>query len=194
LISDEVMTAARRDLPYDEIRDMAHGILTTDDLEPGVAEMTQMIYIECLFAEGTKMMALFAPIGPGKKPVSAGPVPGEVIVPEGEVEVLAGLDRIEVAVINTGDRDIQVRSHSHFFETNRALDFDRPATWGHKLDVPAGMGVRFEPGVRKTVRLVPIEGARRVIGAGGLVMGALDALGVKEAALAIARERGYRGV
>ena len=68
-ITDEVMLAARRDLPYDEIRDMAGRLLTTDDVEPGVAEMIPMLYIECLFAEGTKVMALFEPIGPGEKPV-----------------------------------------------------------------------------------------------------------------------------
>jgi urease subunit gamma/beta len=99
----------------------------------------------------------------------------------------------EIEVVNTGDRDIQVRSHTHFFETNRALNFDRAASWGMKIDRPAGTGIRFEPGVVKTVPLVPIEGERRILGAAGLVMGSLDAPGAKERSLERARDRGYKG-
>ena len=78
-LTDEVMLAARRDMPYAEIRDMAGRLLTTDDVEPGVAEMIPMLYIECVFAEGTKLMALFEPIAPGDTSVDDDIVPGEII-------------------------------------------------------------------------------------------------------------------
>ncbi|MCW6507449.1 urease subunit beta [Lichenifustis flavocetrariae] len=192
-LTDEVMLAARRDFPYDEIRDMASRLLTTDDVEPGVAEMIPMLYIECLFAEGTKVIALFEPISPGTKSVTDKVVPGEIISPDDDIEMFTDLPAVTIDVVNTGDRDVQVRSHTHFFEVNRALDFDRAAAWGMKIDRPAGTGVRFEPGVVKAVRLVPIEGNRVVRGQAGLVNGALDAAGAKQASLALAKSRGYLG-
>jgi urease subunit gamma/beta len=191
LLTDEVMLAARQDRPYDEIRDMAGRLLSAEDVEPGVPAMIPMLYIECLFAEGTKVMALFEPIAP---PATAEEIiPGEIISPEGDVALLADLPVVSIEVVNTGDRDVQVRSHTHFFEVNRALQFDRAAAWGMKVDRPAGMGIRFEPGVPKTVRLVPIEGARAVHGQAGLVSGPLDAPGAKTRAIGIARARGYLG-
>lgn len=193
LITDEVLLAARRDMPYAEIRDMASRLLTTDDVEPGVAEMTPMIYIECAFAEGTKLLVLFEPIAPGHLPVEESGYPGQVFTPEGEIAFFEDDPAVTVEVVNTGDRDIQVRSHTHFFEANRALDFNRAAAWGMKLDRPAGMGVRFEPGVPKAVRLVPIAGSRTVIGQAGLVNGPLDAEGAKARALEAARAHGYKG-
>lgn len=192
-LTDEVMTAARRDLPYAEIRDMAGRLLTTDDVEPGVAQMIPLIYIECLFAEGTKVMALFEPIGPGEAEIADGLVPGEIIAGDGDIESFADLPAITIDVVNTGDRDVQVRSHTHFFEVNRALRFDRAAAWGMKVDRPAGAGIRFEPGVVKSVRLVPIAGDRVVRGQAGLVNGPLDAPSAKDAALERARARGYQG-
>ena len=192
-LTDEVMLAARRDLPYDEIRDMAGRLLTADDVEPGVAAMIPMLYIECLFAEGTKVIALFEPVGPGERPDGSGLVPGEILAPEHDIAVLAGLPVLTIDVVNTGDRDVQVRSHTHFFEVNRALDFDRAAAWGMKIDRPAGTGIRFEPGVVKAVPLVPIEGHRVVRGQAGLVDGPLDAAGAKQAALRLAKARRYLG-
>lgn len=192
-LTDEVLLAARRDLPYAEIRDMASRLLTTDDVEPGVAQMITMLYIECLFAEGTKVMALFEPIGPGALPLLDDIVPGEIISPPDDIEMFADLPVTTIEVVNTGDRDIQVRSHTHFFETNRALKFDRAAAWGMKIDRPAGTGIRFEPGVPKSVALVPIEGARLIRGAAGLVMGPLDAPDAKQQSLERARARGYLG-
>lgn len=192
-ITDEVMTGARRDLPYAEIRDMASRLLTTDDVESGVAEMIPMIYIECMFAEGTKVMAIFEPILPGSKPVEDPTIPGEIIPGGDEIEMFTDLPVITIDVINTGDRDIQVRSHSHFFETNRALKFDRAAAWGMKVDRPAGTGIRFEPGAVKSVRLVPIAGNRVVLGQAGLVNGPLDGSGAKHKSLELAKSRGYLG-
>jgi urease subunit beta len=101
-------------------------------------------------------------------------IPGEVIPGEGEITLNAGRDAITLAVANTGDRPVQVGSHYHFFETNGALAFDRPAARGRRLDIPAGTAVRFEPGQTREVRLVPIAGARRIWGFNGLVTGALD--------------------
>ncbi|MGY3441929.1 urease subunit beta [Bradyrhizobium sp. USDA 4473] len=192
-ITDEVMTAARRDLPYADIRDMAGRLLTVDDVEPGVAPMIPMLYIECLFAEGTKVMAVFEPIAPSDSAVAEDLVPGEIIAGGEDIESFAGLPAITIEVVNTGDRDVQVRSHTHFFEVNRALRFDRAAAWGMKIDRPAGAGIRFEPGVTKSVRLVPIAGDRVVLGQAGLVNGPLDAPSARDAALKQARARGYQG-
>jgi urease subunit gamma/beta len=193
VIADEVMTMARRDMPYAEIRDAANKLLTTDDVEPGVAEMIPMLYIECLFAEGTKVMAVFEPIGPGSEPLSDDLVPGEITAGGGDIVMFADQPVVTIDITNTGDRDIQIRSHSHVFETNRALRFDRAAAWGMKIDMPSGTGIRFEPGVTKSVRLVPIAGARVVLGQAGLVNGPLDAPGAKERSLELARSRGYIG-
>jgi urease subunit gamma/beta len=193
LIADEVMLAARQDRPYEDIRDWACGLLTTDDVEPGVAEMITMLYIECLFAEGTKVIALFDPIGPGDKPVEDPVIPGEILTPDEDIEIFDPALTVTIDVVNTGDRDVQVRSHTHFFETNRALKFDRAAAWGMKVDRPAGLGVRFEPGVVKSVRLTPIAGERVVLGQAALVNGPLDAPGAKDRGLALAKARGYLG-
>ena len=193
LITDEVMLAARRDMPYEEIRDMAGRLLTTDEVMPGVAEMIPLVYIEAAFAEGTKVVAVFEPIRMGEKPLVEEIIPGEIITPDENLEIFGDLPAATVEVVNTGDRDIQVRSHAHFFEANRALKFNRAATWGMKLDVPSGSGVRFEPGIPKDVGLVPISGSRVVFGQAGLVNGPLDAPGAREAALERARDAGYLG-
>src|ERR1700712_1852657 len=118
LICDEVLTAARRDQPYEDIRDLAGRLLSTDDVMPGVMEMIPLICIEAGFAEGTKLIAIFDPIRPGEDTAPLADedaiVPGEIIVPDGDVELFAGEQVVTLEVINTGDRDIQVRSHAHF--------------------------------------------------------------------------------
>jgi urease subunit beta len=101
--------------------------------------------------------------------------PGEVIVGEGDIELFGDSTTISVDVANTGDRPIQVGSHYHFAEANHALSFDRTASRGHRLAVPAGTSVRFEPGIALTVALVPLAGRRIVPGLRGEVAGALDA-------------------
>ena len=193
LIADEMLVAARRDMPYEEIIEMAGQLLTTDDVMPGVADMVSLVSVEGCFAEGTKMLVVFRPVGPGALPVEQAPVAGEIITPDEEIEINAGRPRVTLTVLNTGDRDIQVRSHAHFFETNRALQFDRAAAWGMRLDTPSGTGVRFEPGLERSVTLVAIGGARRAHGFAGLVDGALDEPGRANTALATARARSYRG-
>ena len=94
---------------------------------------------------------------------------------------------------NTGDRPIQVGSHCHFFEANRALKFDREKSYGFRLQVPAGTAVRFEPGEAKRVTLVAFGGNRVAFGINGLVNGKLDDPGVREKALASARDQGFMG-
>lgn len=100
-------------------------------------------------------------------------IPGEVLTPEGEITLNEGREAIVLEVANTGDRPVQVGSHYHFAETNAALDFDRDAARGRRLDVPSGTAVRFEPGQTRRVALVPYAGGRRVVGFRGLVMGDL---------------------
>ena len=100
-------------------------------------------------------------------------IPGEIIPAAGEIEVNAGADRIVLAVANTGDRPVQVGSHYHFAETNPALDFDRAAAHGRRLDIAAGTALRFEPGQSRDVTLIPYGGGRVAIGFRGTVMGAL---------------------
>ena len=100
-------------------------------------------------------------------------IPGEIVTPEGELELNVERPKVSVKVANTGDRPIQVGSHYHFYETNSALAFDREATLGFRLDIPAGTAVRFEPGQTRDVTLVAYAGARRVFGFNGKVMGPL---------------------
>jgi len=100
-------------------------------------------------------------------------IPGEIMVGEGEITLNEGAEALEIEVANTGDRPVQVGSHYHFAETNSALDFDRDAARGMRLDIAAGTAVRFEPGQRRTVRLVPYGGARAVWGFNQQIMGAL---------------------
>ncbi len=91
-------------------------------------------------------------------------IPGEVVPADGVIETLPGAPRTELEVTNTGDRPVQVGSHLHFAQANRALAFDRAAAHGLRLDVAAGTAVRFEPGITRTVTLVPLGGARVVPG------------------------------
>ena len=193
LIADEMLLAARADQEYAAIVDMAGSLLTTDDVMAGVAAMVEMVAVEADFAEGTKMVIVFRPIGQGERPVEAHPVAGEMITPDEDIEVNAGRTKTIVEVVNTGDRDIQVRGHAHFFETNRALEFDRAAAFGMRLDVPSGQGMRFEPGLRKTVHLVAFGGDRLVYGQAGLVDGTTLTDESRKAALALARAQNYRG-
>ena len=99
--------------------------------------------------------------------------PGEIITEPGDITLNDGAEVTVLAVSNTGDRPVQVGSHYHFAETNSALNFDRPAARGLRLDIAAGTAVRFEPGQTREVRLVPFGGARRVYGFNQAVMGEL---------------------
>jgi urease subunit beta len=112
-------------------------------------------------------------------------IPGEVFPGDGAIEINAGKPVLALTVRNTGDRPIQVGSHYHFAEANAALDFDRTAAWGHRLAVPAGTSVRFEPGMPRDVDLVPLAGARIVPGLRGLAGGPLDGPAPDDAGTAV---------
>jgi urease subunit beta len=101
-------------------------------------------------------------------------IPGEILTANGEIELNVGRVTLKLAVANTGDRPIQVGSHYHFAETNVALEFDRAAARGYRLNIAAGTAVRFEPGQQRTVELVALGGARIVVGFSGAVMGPLE--------------------
>jgi len=115
--------------------------------------------------------------------------PGEYFIVDGEIELNAGRDTIRLRVDNAGDRPIQVGSHTHFFEVNRFLRFDRPAAYGRRLDIPAGTALRFEPGEGREVALVPFGGERRAYGMSAITDGALDER--HDHALAEAQRRGF---
>lgn len=100
-------------------------------------------------------------------------IPGEYQIQPGEIELNVGRRTLTLGVANSGDRPIQVGSHYHFFETNDALEFDRAASRGMRLNIPAGTAVRFEPGQRREVELVDLGGGRRVFGFAGRVIGDL---------------------
>jgi urease subunit beta len=100
-------------------------------------------------------------------------IPGEVLVAAGDLELNAGRSQITLMVANTGDRPVQVGSHYHFAEANPGLNFDRAAARGMRLDIAAGTAVRFEPGQRREVNLIPISGTRHIFGFNAKVMGAL---------------------
>jgi urease subunit gamma/beta len=187
-LTDEAMLMARQDVPYAEIRDRVSRLLDPEDVMEGVPAMITLVMIELPMEEGTKLLAVFDPIVAGD---ASDILPGEVVPGPGRIELFSDLETMTVEVVNTGDRDIQVRSQTHFFEVNRALAFDRAAAYGTKLAVSSGAGERFEPGLPKRVQLVPIAGDRIVLGQGGLVNGRLDDPEVRSRAFNLARERGY---
>lgn len=193
LITDEVLTASRRGLAHAELVELGGKLLTTDDVEPGVASMIPHLAMEACMAEGTKLVVIFDPVKPGKTPLIDTLIPGEITPQAGDIEINVNRQRVTLQVINTGDRAIQVRSHAHFFETNRALQFDRAKAFGMKLDRPSGTGVRFEPGVATQVDLVKIGGTGEVIGFSNLTNGFIDDPKVRANALAKAKALGYKG-
>ncbi|MEV4275540.1 urease subunit beta [Actinoplanes xinjiangensis] len=101
-------------------------------------------------------------------------IPGEILFGDGDIEINAGRPTVALTVRNTGDRPVQVGSHFHFAESNAALEFDRTAAWGHRLAIPAGTSVRFEPGIPRDITLVALAGNRIVPGLRGLAGGPLD--------------------
>ncbi len=117
-------------------------------------------------------------------------IPGEYILATGDIEANVGRDTVDLTITNTGDRPVQVGSHYHFFETNRALAFDRKASFGKRLNIPSGTAVRFEPGENKRVTLVALGGTKKVYGLNGLTNGETTA-STQNAALKLAAETGF---
>ena len=101
-------------------------------------------------------------------------IPGEIFTEDGDIELNSGKDVIAISVSNSGDRPVQVGSHYHFFETNKALIFNREITLGMRLDIPAGTAIRFEPGDTTEVKLLSFSGYRNVFGFNSLINGPLD--------------------
>jgi len=120
-------------------------------------------------------------------------IPGEIFPASGDVEAFQGRETKELSVKNVADRPIQVGSHCHFFEANRALVFDREQAFGFRLCIPAGTAVRFEPGEEKNVTMVALAGSRVAYGINGLTEGALDDRQIKTRALSHAGDRGFAG-
>jgi urease beta subunit len=120
-------------------------------------------------------------------------IPGEYILAEPDIDANVGRETIELTVVNTGDRPIQVGSHFHFFEVNKALIFDRRQAFGKRLNIPAGTAVRFEPGDDKTIKLVRLGGAAKVMGLNALTDGPTDDSDA-DAAVDRADARGFAGM
>lgn len=166
LIADEVVEAARAGSTVAEAARIGAHLLTEDDLLPGVAALVGTVQVEGFFDDGQKLVTIHDPIRPGtmSDPAEAEVTPGEILVEAGEIELNSGRETATVTVINTGDRPIQVGSHFHFFEVNRALSFDRRAAYGMHLDIASGTAVRFEPGEERDVQLTDFGGTRELYG------------------------------
>jgi len=178
LIATQVLELIRDGRSVAELMDLGRRLLGRADVMDQVGEMLHEVQVEGTFPDGSKLVTIHHPIAlehgdltlalygsflpvPARKETDApagsslSRPPGEVMAADGDLELNAGREAVAVSVTNHGDRPIQVGSHYHFIETNRALAFDREATFGMHLDIPAGAAVRFEPGEQKTVRLVP---------------------------------------
>ena len=193
IITDEILEGARDGRSVADLIGWGSTILTTDDVMPGIAAMMPILQVECVFPDGTKLVTVHEPIRPteGSEPDTL--EPGAILPLEGDIELSAGRPRVTLDVTNTGDRPVQIGSHYHFFEVNRALDFDRAKALGFRLDIPAGTAVRFEPGQRKTVTLTGFGGLRELTGLNNLTQGRLDSDAARAAALARAKARGFKG-
>jgi urease subunit gamma/beta len=195
IIADEILEGAREGRSVADLIGFGSTILTSDDVMPGVPELMHILQVEGTFPDGTKLVTVHDPIRPGQDAAadSAPIVPGEIIAAEGEVELNRGRRSHRLSVVNTGDRPVQIGSHYHFFETNKALDFDRAAAFGMHLDIPAGTAVRFEPGESKEVTLVAFGGTGEVYGLNALTQGSTRSDQRKADALRRARDQAFKG-
>ena len=192
-ICDELLMCAREGRALKDLMGYGAEILTSDDVMAGVPELIPVIHVEAVFPDGAKLITVHQPIRPGMQESPPGPRAGEIITPDEDIELNAGRRTGSVTVTNTGDRPVQIGSHFHFFEVNRALEFDRAATFGMRLDIPSGTAVRFEPGQEKEVALVEFGGRGRISGFSSLTEGMIDSPEVKEQAIARAKAGGFRG-
>ena len=192
-ICDELLMCARAGRPLKDLMGYGAELLTSDDVMPGVPELVPVIHVEAVFPDGTKLITVHQPIRPGTAESPPSPRAGEIITPDEEIELNAGRRTGKVTVTNTGDRPVQIGSHFHFFEVNRALEFDRAATFGMRLDIPSGTAVRFEPGQEKAVALVEFGGRGRISGFNSLTEGMIDSPEVRDQAIARAKAGGFRG-
>ena len=199
LISTQLLEFIRDGRTVAELMQLGRQLLGRDDVLEGVAEMIDEVQIEGTFPDGTKLVTVHHPIvsvrgdralalygsfltpfaetagSVGHDVVDIDARPGAVEATPGEITLNAGRETIELVVSHHGDRPIQVGSHYHFVETNRALVFDRTAAYGMRLDIPAGTAVRFEPGETRTVTLVAIAGAQVIRGGNNWANGPVSA-------------------
>ncbi len=159
IITDHLLEGARDGRTVAELMVSGREVLTRDDVMDGVPEMLHDVQVEATFPDGTKLVTVHHPI-PDSEPSD----PGEILFGDGDIEINPGAPRLELEIVNTGDRPVQVGSHVHLPQANAALAFDRAAAHGHRFDIPAGTAVRFEPGVAQRVPLVPLGGPREVHG------------------------------
>ena len=193
IISDEILEGAREGRSVADLMSFACEILSWEDVMPGVPAMLPMLQVEATFLDGTKLVTVHDPIRPTPHSPDTGFEPGRLICAEGDIEINAGRRKVALSVVNTGDRPVQIGSHYHFFEANKALRFDREVAFGLRLDIPAGTAVRFEPGQEKQVNLTEFGGTKVLGGLNGLTAGAADDPNVKSSALAAARDRDFLG-
>ncbi|QDF27537.1 urease subunit beta [Halarcobacter anaerophilus] len=179
IISAFILEGAREGKSVAQLMVEATKVLKADDVMPGVASMMHMVQTEATFDDGTKLVTVHNPIPEIKSEIT----PGEYFIDEGEIELNEGSEVTAIEVENIGDRPIQVGSHYHFFETNAFLEFDRQKAYGQRLNIPAGTSVRFEPGSKKKVEVVPFRGQRYIAGFNALVNGYLDKKETKEKAI-----------
>jgi urease subunit gamma/beta len=193
LITDEILEGARDGKSVADLMSSGSTILSTEDVMPGIAAMVPILQVEGVFPDGTKLVTIHQPIRP-KPGAPVDPLEVGALVPaDGELELSAGRPRLRLQVVNTGDRPVQIGSHYHFFEVNKALEFDRAAAFGMRLDIPAGTAVRFEPGQAKEVALVEFGGRRQLSGLNGLTEGPLGDEAVRRQAIARARAANFKG-
>jgi urease subunit gamma/beta len=188
-ITSELLEMARDGLPVTELMSAGKKLLASGDVMDGVAEMIHEIQLEATFPDGTKLVTVHEPIVPSGKEN-----PGEFIFDDDLITINDGKKTTHIAVTNTADRPVQIGSHFHFFEVNKELDFDRTIAFGMRLDIPSGTATRFEPGEKKTVRLVAIGGARNGYGLNSLTNGSMDDPKVKAAAVEKAKAQSFKGV
>lgn len=169
LITAEVLEGIRDGRTVAELMTYGTTILTQDDVMEGVAEMIHEIQVEGTFPDGTKLVTIHQPIRH-----SGELTPGEFLIEDGDIIANADRKTTTIEVSNTGDRPIQVGSHFHFYEVNRALSFDRELARGMRLNIPSGVTIRFEPGDTKTVEITELKGTRTVFGLNNLINGLLD--------------------
>ena len=187
-ITSELLEKARDGHTVTQLMSEGRKLLTAEDVMEGVPEMLSEIQFEATFPDGTKLVTVHEPIVPENKLI-----PGEIITEDGDIEINKGKEAFPLTVTNTADRPVQVGSHFHFFEVNKALSFNRAAAYGMRLDIPAGTAVRFEPGESKEVSLIPIGGSRTGYGLNDLVCGNIDDRETMAAALKKAEKSGFKG-
>ena len=162
LLSTWVIERAREGATVADLMERGRTVLGPDDVMDGVADLLHDVQVEATFPDGRKLVTLHDPIG-----AASAEGPGATRVGEGTVELNAGRgpeERITLVVLNTGDRPVQVGSHLHLPDANTALQFDRDAAAGFRLDIASGTSQRFEPGASREVTAVALRGARRVPG------------------------------